>query len=320
MNTKDVNPRFSFRNILSFTFAVMLAVLAGSCDITDDMSQEPSNDITDGKGKLVVRMHDNPGNYDEVWVEVDRVEVNNQADPDTGWVVISEPQERYNLLELVNGAHVVLGEAELDAGHYPQIRLILGNDNSIVVNGTEYGLQTPSAQQTGLKLNVDAEIEEGHVYNLYLDFDVSKSIVRRGPPHQAGSYLLKPVIRAYTDAATGSISGIVDPVESDSWIYALVDEDTLSSTRADTVTGAFLLSGLQSGTYSVYVDPANEDYESVLVEDVVVAVRDTTDLGTIEIPLVDDNDENGNGGNDDDEEDDNDNDDNDNGNGDNDGE
>ncbi len=292
MNTKDVNPRLFFRNILSITLAAMLAVLAGSCDITDDVSQDPPNDITEGKGKLIVRMHDNPGNYEEVWVDVQRVEVNNQLEDDQGWFVISEPEQRYNLLDLVNGAHVVLGEAELDPGIYPQIRLILGDDNSIVVDGTEHGLKTPSAQQTGLKLNVDAEIEEGVVYNLYLDFDVSKSIVRRGPPHEDGRYLLKPVIRAYTDAATGSISGIVEPVESDSWLYAMVDQDTLSSTRTDMETGAFLLSGLQAGTYSVSVNPANEDYESVLIEDVVVAPRDTTDLGTITVPEADGNGEN----------------------------
>lgn len=51
MNTKDVNPRLFFRNILPITLAAMLAVLAGSCDITDDLSQDPPNDITEGKGE-----------------------------------------------------------------------------------------------------------------------------------------------------------------------------------------------------------------------------------------------------------------------------
>lgn len=240
-----------------------------------------------GTGTMKVLLHDNPGDYQEVWIDVQRVEVNNREDEGSGWVVINEPQQRYNLLELVNGSHEVLGEAELEEGYYRQIRLILGDDNTIVVNDNTYQLQTPSAQQSGLKLKIDAEVQEGAMLTLLLDFDVARSIVQKGRGHgQAQNpypYLLKPVIRAYTQAEAGSVSGIIDPAEAEPWIYAIADEDTVASTVSEENTGEFQLRGLPENTYTIAIDPASEDYESVSVPDVEVVAGEDTDLGTIEL-------------------------------------
>lgn len=263
-------------------FAILLAVTITSCD-------NESTKSSAGTGTMEVVMHDNPGNYQEVWVDVQRVEVNNQADEDTtkGWVVISEPDKRYNLLELINGSQEVLGEAELETGIYSQIRLILGDDNTIVVNDSTYNLQTPSAQQSGLKLNINADIKEGMTYTLMLDFDVSRSIVVRG---QGGAtnetYLLKPVIRAYAQAETGTISGIIEPAESEPWVYAIVDEDTVASTRAEVNTGEFKLLGLPSNTYLVSVESTTEDYDSQVISNVEVTAGENNNLGTITLDAI----------------------------------
>lgn len=261
--------------------AVMLITLMLTVQACDDFSTGTSSE----SGTMKVLMHDNIGDYQELWVDIQRVEVNNLADEDTSWVVISEPQERYNLLELINGAHEVLGEAELEAGIYHQIRLILGDDNTIVVNDSTYQLQTPSAQQTGLKLNIDAEIQEDESFILALDFDADRSVVRRGPPQfpDENSYLLKPVIRAYNQATTGSIIGIVDPAESNPWIYAIAGEDTVSSTHSEANTGEFRLLGLPEDTYSVSVNPTEEGFDEVTITDVEVSAETETDLGTIEL-------------------------------------
>lgn len=43
------------------------------------------------------------------------------------------------------GSWELLGEAELEEGTCSQIRLVLGDNNELVVNGESYPLQTPSA-------------------------------------------------------------------------------------------------------------------------------------------------------------------------------
>lgn len=262
--------------ITSLSMALMLLVFITGCDQWIGSS-------SDETGTMEVILHDNPGPYEELWVDVQRVEVNNQEDEGSGWVVINEPQQRYNLLELVNGAQEVLGEAELEEGMYRQIRLILGDDNELVVDGESYSLQTPSAQQTGLKLNIDAQITSGITYTLYLDFDASRSIVQKGNAQGSDPYLLKPVIRAYTQAETGIISGAVDPADADPWIYAIAGEDTVASTRGEENTGEFKLLGLQEDVYTVSIEPVVEEFDAVVIENVEVIAGEETDLGTIEL-------------------------------------
>lgn len=240
----------------------------------------------DDTGRFRVVLHDNPGEFEEVWIEVLQVEVNNLDDEESGWEVISEPGEHYDLLKLVNGNQAVLADTELEAGTYRQIRLILGDDNYVVVNGETHGLKTPSAQQTGVKLNIDAEIQPGITYTMGLDFDVNKSIVKRGNAPVPEPYLLKPVIRAYAQAETGIITGVVEPYVEGTMVSTEMegDEGEVETVSAfvEEETGAFRLIGLPTGTYDIVVD-AGEDYAPVTVEDVEVEAGETTDVGVIEL-------------------------------------
>lgn len=258
-----------------------LVLLAGMITYTG-CSDSGLTESKTGMGTLEVRLHDAPANYDEVNIFIERVEVNNE-EGDEGWQVISEPQEQYNLLELTNGVFEVIGSAELEAGFYPQIRLILSRDNNnVVIDGEEHNLFIPSGAQTGVKLNVDAEIEDGIQYTLLLDFDAMRSVVKTGQAPFPG-FILKPVIRATNASITGNIGGTVLPVEARAAIYAISGSDTLSTTFADTTNGEFLLVGLQDGLYDVSVEPRTEEYDGTNISDVEVEVGETTDLETIEL-------------------------------------
>jgi hypothetical protein len=264
------NMNYFKRHITSTVAALLLLFGLSACD-----------QGVDNMGTLRVVMHDNPGDFEEVWVQVLRVEVNNLDDEDSGWMVISEPNETYDLLELVNGNQAVLADTELETGTYRQIRLILGDENYVVVGGETHNLKTPSAQQTGLKLNIDAEILPGITYTLGLDFNVEKSIVKRGNAPVSEPYLLKPVIRAYAQAATGIISGTVDPYVEGTVVSTEVGEDEVSA-FVEEETGEFKLMGLPAGSYDITVD-AGEDYDPVTLENIEVVAGETTDVGVINL-------------------------------------
>lgn len=257
-----------------FAILVALSLLFTGCDLGSD----------EGTGTMTVEMTDAPiDSADAVNVFIERVEVNNTQNEE-GWVTLSEPQQEYNLLELTNGATAVIGSAELEAGLYPQIRLVLSqNGHSVEIDGTVYDMFVPSGPQTGIKLNINAEIQEDIEYVLLLDFDASRSVVEAGE-NQQNPYILKPVIKAVEKAITGNIEGVVDPVDSRPVVYAIADSDTLASTVADTANGEFRLIGLEEGTYDVSVDPREDGYGSVTVEDVSVTVEQTNDIGTVEVP------------------------------------
>jgi len=277
-NNKTDTVMNTLNSIFNKTLAVILAIgmlaFAG-CSI----------DSTPGMGTLEVKLHDAPADFDEVNIFIERVEVNNTTNEEEGWQVISEPNQQYNLLELTNGVFEVIGETELEEGFYPQIRLILSRDNNnVVVDGEVHDLFIPSGAQTGVKLNVDAEIEEGFTYTLLLDFDALRSVHKTGQSPVL-DYILKPVIRATNEAVTGNIGGVVNPIEARAAVFAIAGEDTLSSTYANEESGEFLLVGLEDGTYDVSVEPREDGFGSEYLEDVEVTVGETTDLETIELTV-----------------------------------
>lgn len=236
-------------------------------------------------GNMEVRLYDAPlDSADEVNISVRQVQVNATSDEESGWTVINTPDMTYNLLDLTNGAYEVLGDTALAPGTYQQIRLILNDTgHNVVVDGQVYDMQVPSGAQTGLKLNINADIEAGVDYVLLLDFDAARSVVEAGNDQSGVRYLLRPVIRASNMAQTGNIGGSVDPAESRPVIYAIQNSDTLASSIADTVSGEFRLIGLGEGTYTVSIDPRADGYEITDTTGVEVTVGETTDLGTIEV-------------------------------------
>ncbi|MCF8232022.1 MAG: DUF4382 domain-containing protein [Bacteroidales bacterium] len=227
---------------------------------------------------LNIRLTDAPANYEEVLIDVEEVRIHVSSDEGEGnWQTLENVNTGiYNLLEFTNGVDTVLAQEEMPAGTISQMRLVLGSENSIKVNGEYYDLQTPSAQQSGLKFNVHAELTPGLTYEMWIDFDAGRSVVKRGN----GEYLLKPVIRTYTEATSGAVKGVVEPVEADPYIMAISENDDTISTYADTTSGQFLIEGLEPGAYDVEFEPV-DDFTGQTVEDVDVSVGQVTSIDTI---------------------------------------
>jgi len=262
---------FLINTLIALT--VLFAITA--CDPSENAST----------GTLEVVLTDAPANYDAVFIDIQEVRIHADSDAEedeSGWRTINDQPLRLNLLDLTNGTTEVLGEEELEAGTYNQMRFILGEENEIVIDGQSIPLTTPSARQSGLKLSIDAVIESGVTYTLLLDFDASRSIVEAG---NSGMYLLKPVIKAVNLAETGAIQGGISPVDAQPWVYAIAEEDTLAGTQAS-AEGDFLLIGLTSGTYDLSVTPADEGLNPTVMPNVNVIAPDTTSVGTIELQGV----------------------------------
>ena len=146
-------------------------------------------------GTLNVRLTDAPAAYDSVLVDVQELRINVKEEDESGWQTLSlDTTGQIDLFQLTEGNSILLTEEDLPVGHIAQMRLILGSNNEIVVDGERLPLDTPSAEQSGLKFNINATIEENKTYYLWVDFDAEKSIVEKGN----GTYSLKPVISTYT--------------------------------------------------------------------------------------------------------------------------
>jgi hypothetical protein len=233
-----------------------------------------------GNSHLNVYLTDDPSAYSAVNIDIQDVQVHTGADTgENSWqsLHIFQPGV-YNLLDFNNGMDTLIASVDLPAGSISQIRLVLGSNNSIVSNGNSYPLTTPSGQQSGLKLNLDVNLEPGVAYGLWIDFDAGRSIVTAGD-----KYILKPVIRAFTKASSGAITGFVLPAAANATVYAIAPgNDTVSSTFADHVTGMFQLNGIAAGTYSVAIDGSGS-YSDTTVTNVSVSTGASADVGTINL-------------------------------------
>ena len=187
-----------------------------------------------------------------------------------------------NLLDLAAGRDVLLASANFPEGRISQIRLKLGLNNSIKLVGdpTTYALQTPSAQQSGLKLKINADLRRDVTYQVVLDFDASKSIVERG--NGSNRFSLKPVIRTVTTAIAGGVRGYVTPVVDfqSSALLISAAHDTLSTSIAP-ATGEFLFRGVTGGTYSLHLSGAGARDGRQHEQSVRVASDRITEVGTI---------------------------------------
>lgn len=260
-NYEEAHNTFNMKRIVGF---VVLALVWLACSSDESRST------------LQVRLTDSPGDYQEVNIDIQGVEIHHaEGNQTNGWVALDVKKGVYNILELANGLDTLLGSVSLPSGRISQLRLILGSNNTLKLNDEMKSLDTPSGQQSGLKLNLQTQMSAGVTYVITLDFDAARSIVNRNN----GTFSLKPVIRALSEATSGAIKGEVTPVESSPAIFALDGTDTVATAFADSL-GHFLLRAVPPGNYKVTFEPKT-GFTSKQVPDVAVTLGSTTDMGTI---------------------------------------
>jgi hypothetical protein len=217
-------------------------------------------------GTLRMSLTDAPAcGYDAVNITVERIRVHQSdgaADNDSGWHdVVLQPAQRVDLLSLTNGVLLELGEVALPAGKYTQLRLVLAKNvgatplaNSVVpTGGRETALDTPSAQQSGLKLKANIDVPAGKVVDFLLDFDACKSVVKRG---NSGKYNLKPVVTVIpllSDAGLRVIGYVTPSIASGATSVSVQTNGVPVKATAPDANGLFVLYPVPVGSYTVVV-------------------------------------------------------------------
>jgi hypothetical protein len=174
--------------------AALLAAAAMAC------TSAPTTGST-----MSVHLVDAPGDFLEVNLHVVKVEIRSDAD---GWITLGTPDVTVNLLGLTGGVDATLvNGATIPAGHFGQMRLLLGDGNTVkLLDGSVHDLTVPSGIQTGVKLITDFDVLPGTTRDVFIDFDAHRSIWLHGAG-ASGKFILRPVVRALDKLATGSIAG-----------------------------------------------------------------------------------------------------------------
>jgi hypothetical protein len=181
-----------------------------------------------GSNRTRIFLTDSPFPYDLVArVDVHIVRVDAAASLDTmngsvDWVNVVTPNRTVNLLDLQAGTTTLLGEADLPAGRYEAIRMIINTTLSAVTlrTGALADVQWPLQGELALHTIVDDPLEVSpQGARIVLDFDVGRSFLIHPeiPDSLSGGtsqprFVFIPWIRAVNDAATGTLTGLVTGV------------------------------------------------------------------------------------------------------------
>jgi hypothetical protein len=260
------------KKLLGITLIAGIAIIMGNCSDKDNIS--PS-----GNARLEVRLTDDPAGFDAIYIDIQDVKYNVTGDDANGWTSLTGVNKGvYNLLDLVNDKDTLLGNTDIPGGRLHQLRLVLGSNNTIVVDGVSYPLETPSAQQSGLKLNIQQDIEAGILYTLLLDFDAAKSVVKTGNK----KYHLKPVIRTIIDAVGGSIAGYVKPPEIITAVYAIQGTDTVATTFTG-LNGGYIIKGVTPGSYDLHFYPTDILFKQTTINGITVTGGKVSIVDTVQL-------------------------------------
>lgn len=241
-------------------------------------------------GSVTISLTDAPFPHDlveEVNVTIDKIsfkisddentdEVTEETENESEFIVLTV-DKKFNLLELGNGESEILGDLDIPAGEYSEIRMHVTEAKiKLTEGGEEFDIKIPSGSSSGLKIKIKPSlvVTEGEEYQILLDFDVSRSFIatgNNGNKKKITGFMFKPVIRAVNVALTGGLSGIVEEDDDNetvdliknAHIYILSPEDETDTiaTGKTNKEGFYKIIGVPGGTYNVSCE--KEGYESV---------------------------------------------------------
>ncbi len=287
------------RNVLFLLLAAVPMLMMVSC------KKEAANSST-----VKFKLTDAPGAYDAVNIDIRGIEVYSEGQ---GWVTFNSNLGVVNLLDYMNGHTTLLAEGNIEAGTVSAAHLIIGTNNSVVIDGVSYPLQSSAALQAGLSVNLNNQLQAGETYEWTIDFDAAQSI----QASSQGSYTLIPTLHLIVDAnsminangsgntgtgsgsvtiggivvgggsstvvngsTSGSISGSINTTIGLAMVYA-TDASGHTTSTMTSITGGFTLQAVQQGTYNISIDPVLPLLSTHTISNVQVSAGQTTSLGLI---------------------------------------
>jgi hypothetical protein len=276
----------SMRDLFKYVMIVATgAIVFYAC--SKDKSENST--VPSGKQELSLYLTDGPTDFfDKVNIDIKSVKVlvdtcdksRRRRDDDDSvqckvWDSLTITPGVYDLLSLRNGIDTLLAGGMVKDGTIRKIVITLGTNNSIVKDSVNYPLNLLNGQSITIKLygHEWENFASGH-YRLWLDFDCGRSIVRL----RNGQFNLVPFIRAFIVKESGSLKGVVKPGDSKSIVTVYNATDTAYA--LPWIDGQWKVRGLNTGTYSVYVNGGN-GFQDTTINNVSVTVGKETNVGTI---------------------------------------
>lgn len=273
---------------------VVLFMAPFSCKKEGSLNEK----IPEGQQRVKIRLTDNPVNYDAVYVDIQQVIVQVIPDSCQGrdenhndcfddneyhcsvWDTLSIRAGVYNLLNLSNGTDTILASGLTLSGRINKIKLVLGDNNSVVIDSMSYPLSLWGNTHTVTIQVKGSDIDEltPEELQFWLDFDAGGSIVKV----TQNKFVLKPKIKVFVPATTASIKGKVLPKEAKAVVSAIANGDTLIAIPFY-YNGSFKIRGLRGATADVFINATAGGYRDTTITGITIRRGEDIDIGTIQL-------------------------------------
>ncbi|WP_298391403.1 DUF4382 domain-containing protein [Hydrotalea sp.] len=280
----------------------LLGLLLSAIFIWAACSKSNSVQVPPGTQQVSLYMTDGPGFFDHVYLDIDSVMVlvdtstNTRNNDTTDWDHVGDDDEHhhpegsfiwenlrvqpgvYDILSLRNGVDTLLASANIKAGAIRLIRINLGTRNSLVKDSITYPLNLLPGSKNFVLIKMRGDEWEEYqpgASRLWLDFDVARSVIQWN-----NQFYLKPVFHFFTEVTTGSISGTVVPYNAYPVLSIYSGTDTAYA--LPNKKGQFKVRGLQSGTYSVFVNASN-GYKDTTINNINISGNSNVNIGVIQL-------------------------------------
>ena len=179
--------------------ASLLMLISNACKKDNEENNTPQPPAPSGTADFNVKLSGSyqakdTTTYNAINVDIQQISIHISTDTNvtSGWFDLETIPGIYNLLDYIASDTLIAFDSLLVVQKVSQIRLILGDNNTVMEDSVTYNLDTPSGQTSGIKIQVHADLLPDSTYVVMLDFDPEKSVKKTGN----GKYKLTPVINA----------------------------------------------------------------------------------------------------------------------------
>ena len=225
-------------------------------------------------GQMNIRLTDTPGDFQALNLDIRKVKIHsNRSHPEADWIELTTNSGVYDMIRLGNGMDTLLANGDLPTGTFNTLRIELGPNNSVQVNGGTFPLTIPGNK---LEFDMGAIVKEDEEIHFLIDLDLRSSVVKDG----SGNYIFYPGVRVADLSQSGSIKGAVDPATPNCKVHAISGFDTITTCAGS--GGGFKIQGLKPGLYHVTAVPPAPTTPGT-VPNVPVAAKVEKDIGVVQV-------------------------------------
>ena len=252
-----------------YLFSILLVAWLGySCESVDSGPQALVNLI----------LVDSPAKWDSVLVEIEGVEVEMLIEGrETGsqnfYFEYKTGDKQIRISDLVGGRGLIIGREELPVGKIIGLSVRMGTSHALYQGEKGYSMSLVDPTNLFVPLPANVDLESGIAYDIILDMDLDKSILQKSTsPLQ---FQLEPSFTLVEGTFAGEVQGTAAPVSLKPAIYLIQGTDSISTHL--TTSGAYLFR-VAPGSYSVYFDPKDSNYDAAILTDVIVERGKSTQI------------------------------------------